>query len=82
MCQVSLTPANEQWIKLQIACGEYDNESDLINQLIINAMNKQRREIEYIREKLIEGEQSGFGSLSCEEIRHKATERLIKDGIL
>jgi antitoxin ParD1/3/4 len=60
MCQVSLTPANEQWIKLQIAYGEYDNESDLINQLIINAMNKQSREIEYIREKLIEGEQSGF----------------------
>ena len=52
---ISLTPPNDEWLKSQVDSEEYSSKSEVINDLIRKA-----REIETIRARLIQAEQSGF----------------------
>jgi antitoxin ParD1/3/4 len=56
---ISLTPPNEAWLKAQIASQEYTSKSKLVNDLIRKA-RKDQQEVDYIRARLIDAEQSGF----------------------
>jgi len=64
---ITLTPPNDDWLKNQIQSEEYSSKSEVVNDLIRKARAKQG-EIEYIREKLIQSEKSGYISQSKEEI--------------
>lgn len=64
---ISLTPPNDKWLKEQVESQEYLSKSEVINDLIRKARENQD-EVNWIRKKLIEAEQSGFTSMTKEEI--------------
>ena len=66
---ISFTPPNEEWLRAQVESQEYTSKSDVVNDLIRKA-----REIEGIRARLVQAEQSGFTSLGREEILAQAKE--------
>ncbi len=56
---ISLTSPNDQWLKAQLSSEEYSSKSEIVNDLIRQARNREEA-IENIRTKLIKAEQSGF----------------------
>ena len=60
---ISFTPPNDKWLKAQVDSEEYTSKSDVVNDLIRKA-----REIETIRARLIQAEQSGFTTQGRAEI--------------
>lgn len=75
---ISLTEPSSAWLKQKVEVeGEYRSNSEAVNDLIRRA-----REIEAIRAHLIEAEQSGFTSLSADQILAKSKEELRRDGKL
>ena len=78
---ISLTEPNDEWLKEQLKQEEYSSKSELINDLIRKEREKQK-EIEWLRLKLLEGEQSGFTNLSSEEILAQSKEQLRSNGKL
>ena len=55
---ITVTDKQDDWIKLQIAGGEFTNDSEYIRDLI-RRDQASKANIEAIRAALIEGEQSG-----------------------
>lgn len=78
---ISLTKPNDEWLKDQIESEEFTSKSELINDLIRKAREKQK-ESEWIRNQLIKGEQSGFTAMNKEEILAQSKEELRRDGKL
>ncbi len=78
---ITITDQQNEWIKAQIAKGNFGNESEVFRDLIRREQS-QAAEIEAIRAKFIEAEKSGFSEQMPEEIRQAAQERLRKNGRL
>ena len=74
---ISFTEPNAEWLKAQIESKEYKSNSDVVNDLIRKA-----REIETIRARLIQAEQSGFASQGRAEILAEAKEAARTNGEL
>ncbi len=76
---ISVTDQQSDWIKEQIASGNYNNDSEIIRAAI---REKQEREsgIEAIRAAIIEGEQSGMSKRTPRQIVEAAKKRLRADG--
>lgn len=75
---ISLTQPNAEWLKQKVEIeGEYRSNSEAVNDLIRKA-----REIERIRARLIQAEQSGFTPLSRDQIRAEIREELQRNGEL
>ena len=55
---ITLTDKQDDWIKAQIEAGNYTNDSEYIRDLIRREQER-NAEVEAIRKKLIEGENSG-----------------------
>jgi antitoxin ParD1/3/4 len=55
---ITLTEQQDEWIKAQIAAGQYTNDSEIIRDLIRREQDRSS-EIEAIRAALVEGENSG-----------------------
>jgi len=68
---ITFTKPNEEWLKAQIESEEYSSKSELINDLIRQARHQQVQ-IDWIRNKLDQAEQSGFTSDSKEEILNQS----------
>jgi antitoxin ParD1/3/4 len=64
---ISFTRPNDEWLKAQVDNEEYASKSELVNDLIRQA-RKQQIQIDWIREKLEQAEDSGFTSESKEQI--------------
>ena len=64
---ITVTAQQEQWMQAQLATGNYASDSELLRDLIRKEQERSA-EIEAIRIKLIEAEQSGFSPRSPEEI--------------
>jgi antitoxin ParD1/3/4 len=64
---ISFTTPNNDWLIAQIESEEYTSKSDVVNDLIRKA-RAQQNEIDFIREKLIKSEQSGFINKTPEKI--------------
>lgn len=60
---ISFTPPNDEWLQAQVASQEYTSKSEVVNDLI-----RKVREIESIRNRLIQAEKSGFNRQSRTEI--------------
>lgn len=78
---ISITDQQADWIKAQIASGNYNNDSEIIRAAI---REKQEREagIEAIRAAIVEGEQSGVSDRTPQEVFAAARARLRADGKL
>lgn len=75
---ISLTDPNTQWLKQKVDIeGEYRSNSEAVNDLIRKA-----REIENIRARLIQAEQSGFSDNTRDEIRAEVRKEMQRDGEL
>lgn len=72
---ISFTEPNDEWLKSQVDSKEYASKSELINDLVRQARNRQK-EIDWIRSKLEMAEQSGFTTDSQAEILKQAKESL------
>lgn len=55
---ITLTDKQDEWIKAQIAAGDYTNDSEYIRDLI-RPEQERTAEVDAIRLALIEGENSG-----------------------
>lgn len=64
---ITVTAQQEQWMQAQLTTGNYASDSELLRDLIRKEQMR-AAEIEAIRLKLIEAEQSGFSSRSPEDI--------------
>ena len=78
---ISLTTPNNDWLNAQVASEEFTSKSDVVNDLIRKA-RAQQTEIDFIREKLIKAEQSGFTNLTRDEILAQSKEELRHKGKL
>ena len=74
---ISFTPPNDAWLKAKVESQEYSSKSDVVNDLIRKA-----REIEAIRVRLIQAEQSGFINQSGAEILAEIKAQARQDGEL
>jgi len=74
---ISFTPPNDEWLKAQIDSQEYASKSEVVNDLIRKA-----REIEAIRARLIQAEQSGFTTQNRAEILAQIKDEAHRDGAL
>lgn len=72
---ISLTQANDDWLKSQVDKQEYSSKSELVNDLIRQA-RKQEGNIDLIRKKLIKSEKSGFTAKNKSEILKISKSRL------
>ena len=75
---ISFTDPNAEWLDQKVNVErEYRSNSEAVNDLIRKA-----REIEAIRARLIEAEQSGFTELTRDEIRAEVRKELCRSGEL
>ncbi len=74
---ISFTPPNEEWLKAQVDSKEYTSKSDVVNDLIRKA-----REIETIRVRLIQAEQSDFTTQGRADILAEIKDEARADGDL
>ena len=75
---ISFTEPNEEWLKNQIDSKEYSSKSELINDLI-RQTRKQQTQIDWIKAKIEEAEQSGFTNDSKEQILKQSKDLLNGD---
>lgn len=78
---ISFTEPNDKWLKAQIDSQEYSSKSEVINDLIRKAREKER-EIELIRAKLIQAEQGGFTEMNSTDILKQSKAALRENGEL
>ena len=74
---ISFTSPNEEWLRAQVESQEYTSKSDVVNDLIRKA-----REIETIRARLVQAEQSGFTGLGRTETLTEAKAEARSNGVL
>ena len=75
---ISLTDPNTAWLNRKVDIeGEYRSNSEAVNDLIRKA-----REIENVRARLTQAEQSGFTDSTREEIRAEVREEIRRSGEL
>ena len=75
---ISFTDPNAEWLKLKVDIeGEYKSNSEAVNDLIRKA-----RELENIRARLVQAEQSGSTPLNRDEIRAEIRKEMRRDGEL
>ena len=72
---ISFTSPNDEWLRTQVESQEFTSKSDVVNDLIRKA-----REIEAIRARLVQAEQSGFTGLGRAEILAEAKEEARSNG--
>ncbi len=78
---ITFTDTHDEWLKAQVASGQYRSESEVISDLIRDRQNRTTG-IEAIRLALIEGEKSGLSQQTPEDVRKEVQEQLRKDGSL
>lgn len=78
---ITVTDQQDEWIKAQIASGNYGSDSEVLRDLIRRRQNEEAQ-IEEIRAALIKAEQSGFTTNTPENIRQEVLAQMRKDGEL
>jgi len=72
---ISFTRPNDDWLKTQVENEEYTSKSELINDLVRQARNQQAQ-IDWIRARLEDAEESGFTSDTKNQILKESKARL------
>ena len=78
---VTFTEQQDKWIKSKIESGEYTNDSEYLRSLVRQdqANNAKFRSL---KNKLVEGLESGVGNKSLQDIMKEVETRLREDGRL
>jgi len=72
---ISFTRPNDEWLKSQVEKEEYTSKSELINDLIRQA-RKQQVQIDWIKARLDDAEESGFTNSTKDQILNESKARL------
>jgi antitoxin ParD1/3/4 len=72
---ISFTRPNDDWLKSQVDKEEYTSKSELINDLVRQA-RKQQVQIDWIRARLEDAEESGFTGDTKEQILKESKAKL------
>ena len=72
---ISFTDPNNQWMNRLLDAKEYSSKSELVNDLIRLARQKEQEQ-ELIRMKLERAEKSGFTQMSAQDILDESKNRL------
>ncbi|MGR3179470.1 MAG: type II toxin-antitoxin system ParD family antitoxin [Candidatus Anammoxibacter sp.] len=78
---ITVTDQQEEWVKTQIASGDYGNDSEVFRDLI-RQKQAENTGINAIRAALIKAEERGFSSHTPAEIKQAVQNRMKKDGEL
>ncbi len=78
---ITVTDQQEEWIRAQIASGDYGNDSEVFRDLI-RQKQAQNEEIEAIRAALIKAEERGFSTRTPGEIKQAVQRQMRKNGEL
>ena len=78
---ITLTDKQDQWIKAQIATGEYTNDSEYIRDLVRRDQEQNAR-FKALKQAIQEGLDSGVSQKSVAEIMEEVEARLRADGRL
>ena len=78
---ITVTAQQEEWMQAQLASGNYASDSELLRDLIRKEQMR-TAEIEIIRQKLIEAENSSFVDKSPSEMLTSFKEEAIRNGKL
>ena len=78
---ITVTEQQEKWMQTQLASGHYASDSELLRDLIRKEQMR-ASEIETIRMKLVEAEQSGFVDKSPSQMLAGFKEEARKNGKL
>ena len=79
---ISFTEPNDLWLKALIDSQEYTSKSEIVNDLIRRAREREESKLDVIRAKLINGEQSGFTKMNREQILAESKDDLKRNGAL
>lgn len=80
---ISITEPNAEWLQSQIDSKEFSSRSDVINDLIRKARQKENENsIEELRSALIAGEKSGLSLKTPEEIIQTVMDKHRENGSL
>ena len=71
---ITVTDRQEQWIREQIASGEYGNDSEYFRDLI-RRDRKRKGQFRALQEAITEGLDSGIGNRTVKEIWAEAEKR-------
>lgn len=80
---ITVTDQQDNWIKTQIEQGHYGNESEVVRELIRERQLREQEaayEIEAIRARLIQAEQSGFTTQSARDVLKEIKKGLGRNG--
>jgi antitoxin ParD1/3/4 len=72
---ITVTGQQESWIQAQMATGNYGTDSELIREAL-REKKMRMDEFQLIRSQLIEGEESGIGIRTPEEILEDSKQAL------
>lgn len=78
---ITVTKQQDNWIKAQIAAGEFTNDSEYIRDLIRRDQDR-KAGIRAIRAALVEGEESGVSGRTAEDVKETVRRRLQNNGQL
>ena len=78
---VTFTEQQDQWIKAQIEAGEFTNDSEYLRNLVRQDQANNAK-FNSLKNKLVEGFESGVGTKSLPEIMIEVEARMKKDGRL
>lgn len=71
---ITVTDRQEQWIRDQIASGEYGNDSEYFRDLI-RQDRKRKGQLGALQEAIVEGLDSGIGDRTVKEVWAEAEKR-------
>ena len=78
---ITLTDKQDQWIKAQIAAGEYTNDSEYIRDLV-RRDQEENAKFQVLKLAIQEGLNSGVSDKSVTDIMEEVESRLRADGRL
>ncbi len=78
---ITLTDKQDQWIKAQIAAGEYTNDSEYIRDLV-RRDQEENAKFMALKQAIQEGLRSGVSDKSVTDIMEEVESRLRADGRL
>lgn len=78
---VTFTEQQDKWIKAQIEAGEFTNDSEYLRNLVRRDQANNAK-FHYLKNKLVEGLESGVGTKSLPEIMKEVEARMREDGRL
>ena len=75
---ISFTEQHDEWVKAQVASGQYNSESEVIRELIRERVMREGAGDDWLRSEISRGLESGVSERSAEDVRRAEKESLAR----